>query len=183
MPDDQEIEELHHATTQAEAEVAGEPTPGDAEIARLREEAQRAYQDYLRAVADLDTFKRLAARQQQEAVARARREMLGVILSAADVLDRALRAGESATTDAVLEGIRLAHRQVLDLLAQHGVRPMETVGHAFDPRYHEAVGVGTPPPGAEDAFPPGTIVAEHQRGYLHHGEVLRPARVLVVREP
>lgn len=163
-----------------------EAEPGDAtaadEVARLRAEAQRNYDDYLRAVAELDTFKRLAARQRDEEVARVRRELLRAITTVADILERALATGEGATSDPVLDGIRLAQRQVLDLLAKHGVRPMEAVGQTFDPKYHEAVGVGAAPRGAEDAFPPGTIVAEQQRGYLHHDEVLRPARVLVVKE-
>lgn len=152
------------------------------ELDRQRGEARRYYQEYLRAVADLDNYRKVALRDRGEVVARARRDLLGVILQVADTLERAVAAGGGATSDPVVEGIRLAHRTVLEFLAQQGVRPMETIGRAFDPQYHEAVGVGRAPGGAEGAFPPGTITAEVQRGYLAGDEVLRPARVLVVKE-
>lgn len=148
-----------------------------AEVERLRSEAERNWQQFLHAAADLENYKKQAARQREDAVQRARQSLLAVILAVVDTLERAL---EHAGSDgaAILEGIRMAHRQVVDLLANMGVRPMEARGQPFDPRYHEAVDVVSP---EEWGVDPGTVVEEVQRGYLLDGEVLRPARVRVAK--
>ena len=157
-----------------------------AEVARLREEAERNWQQFLRTAADLENYRKQAARQREEAVAATRLAMLNVILSVVDTLERALEHAEGLSTHAdargtraaaaIVDGIRLAHRQVLDKLRSMGVRPMETIGTRFDPRLHEAV----------EAVPattaaPGTVVGEVERGYMQDGEVLRPARVRVAQ--
>jgi molecular chaperone GrpE len=148
-----------------------------AEVERLRSEAERNWQQFLHAAADLENYKKQAARQREDAVQRARHALLVVILAVVDTLERALdHAGSDGA--AILEGIRMAHRQVLDLLATMGVRPMEARGQPFDPRYHEAVDVVS---AEEHGVAPGTVVDEVQRGYLHNGEVLRPARVRVAK--
>jgi molecular chaperone GrpE len=151
-----------------------------ADVARLSEEAERNFQQFLRAAADLENYRKQAVRQREDAVAATRRAMLSVILTVVDNLERAL-AHANNTGDggaaAIVDGIRLAHRQVLDTLKTMGVRPMETVGQAFDPRVHEAVDAVPAPAGTQ----PGVIVGEVQRGYLLGDEVLRPARVRVAQ--
>lgn len=144
-----------------------------AEVARLTEEAERNWQQFLRAAADLENYRKQASRQRDDAVAATRRTLLIVILGVVDTLERAL---EHAGGAAITEGIRLAHRQVLDVLRTMGVRPMETAGRPFDPRVHEAV-EAVPAAGAAA----GTVVGEVQRGYLFGDEVLRPARVRVAQ--
>lgn len=179
-------------------ETNGEPSAGpgaseesvealQAEVARLSEEAERNRQQFLRAAADLDNYRKQAARQREEAVASTRRALLAVILGVADTLERALAhaggedgAGSSRSSEeavAIADGIRLAHRQVLDVLSRMGVRPMEALGKEFDPRFHDAVEAVA----AEGWASVGTVAAEIQRGYMLGGEVLRPARVRVAQ--
>jgi molecular chaperone GrpE len=175
----------------AEAPGAREGTASEtaeslrAEVVRLTQEAERNWQQFLRAAADLENYRKQAIRQREEAVASTRRTMLGVILGVVDTLERALQhtdngignqAGGGAAV-AIADGIRLAHRQVLDVLRTMGLRPMETVGQPFDPRVHEAVDAVA----ATGSTAPGIIVGEVQRGYLIGDEVLRPARVRVAQ--
>jgi molecular chaperone GrpE len=151
-----------------------------AEVARLTGEAERNWQQFLRAAADLENYRKQAARQREEAVAATRRVMFGIILTVVDTLERALNHADAAgngSAGAITDGIRLAHRQVLDTLKTMGVRPMESVGQFFDPRVHEAIDAVAAPEGIE----PGVIVGEIQRGYLIGEEVLRPARVRVAQ--
>jgi molecular chaperone GrpE len=153
-----------------------------AEAERAREEAERNWQQFLRAAADLENYRKQAIRQREDAVAATRRALLGVILGVVDVLERALEHAEgqgagAGNAVAIADGIRLAHRQVLDTLRSMGVRPMEVVGKPFDPHLHEAVEVVS----ADEGAPPETVVAEIQRGYLIGEEVLRPARVRVAQ--
>jgi len=149
-----------------------------AELARTKEEAERNWQQFLHAAADLENYKKQASRQREDAVQRARYSLLGVILTVVDNLERALEHGAGADGEKILEGIRMTHRHVLDVLARMGVTPMETTGRPFDPRFHEAVDTA---PHAEHGVEQGTIVAELQRGYMLNGEVLRPAKVRVAK--
>ena len=152
----------------------------EAEVRRYKAESEQHWQQFLRAAADLENYKKQAVRARDDAVERTRRAMLAVILSVVDNIERALEFGGRADdAGPILEGIRMTHRQALDLLANMGVRPFAAAGQSFDARYHEAVEVVPP----TDEHPAGTVVAEVQRGYLIGDEVLRPARVRVAREP
>ncbi|HYM69257.1 MAG TPA: nucleotide exchange factor GrpE [bacterium] len=151
---------------------------------RVREaqaEAQRNWQQFLHSAADLENYKKLAIRDRQDAVERTRREVLGVALGILDNLERALAfgTGHDGGGKALVDGLRMAHRQMLDQLAAIGVRPIESVGKPFDPRLHEAVGIA-PPQGRGQA--PGTVVAEVLRGYRLNDDILRPAKVTVASE-
>ncbi len=149
----------------------------EAEIARLKAEGEQNWRQFLHAAADLENYKKQAARARDDAVQRARRALLHVVITVVDNIERALAY---STEDAVpiVEGIQMTHRQVLEVLANMGVRPFESAGKPFDARYHEAVEVVPP----TDDHPAGHVVAEIQRGYMLGDEVLRPARVRVAQE-
>jgi molecular chaperone GrpE len=149
-----------------------------AAVARHKDEAERNWQQFLHAAADLENYKKQAARQRDDAVLHARRALLAVVLVVVDNLERALEHGAGDDGAKIIEGIRNTHRQVLDLLAGLGVTPMTAKGQTFDPRYHEAVDVVA---GERHDVAPGTVVEELQRGYLLNGEVLRHAKVRVAK--
>lgn len=146
-------------------------------VVRYKEEAERNWQQFLHAAADLENYKKQSARQREEAVQRTRAALLGVMLTVVDNLERAL-AHATGDPAALVEGIRMTHRQILETLSGLGVRPLETEGQAFDPRYHEAVDVAVH---TDAGVSPGTVIGELQRGYLLNGELLRPARVRVAK--
>src|SRR5712692_422186 len=149
-----------------------------AEVARYKEQADRNWQQFLHAAADLENYKKQAARQRDDAVQRTRQSLLAVVLDVVDDLERALEHSTSTDPDQIVAGIRMSHRKIVDLLASLGVRPMDTKGQMFDPRYHEAVDVV---PHTERGVEPGTIVEEIRRGYFMNGDVLRHARVRVAK--
>jgi molecular chaperone GrpE len=107
--------------------------------------------------------------------------MLSLVLGVLDNLERAMAFGGAADGPAkpLLEGIRMAHRQILDQIKALGVRPIEAAGASFDPRLHEAVAVV---PAEQAHQPAGTVAGEVLRGYLLNEDVLRPAKVAVVGE-
>lgn len=148
------------------------------QLARVKDEADRNWQQFLHAAADLENYKRQAVRQREDAVQRARFALLYIVLGVVDNLERALEHAPDARGNAIVEGIRMTHRQVLETLAGLGVRPMEAAGKPFDPKYHEAVDTV---PAAASGTDPGTVVADVQKGYLLNGEVLRPAKVRVAK--
>jgi molecular chaperone GrpE len=171
----------------AQAEPAAAVSPEQVaalreEVERYRQEAERNWQQFLHAAADLENYKKAAARMQQEAVERTRRQMLLVLLSAVDDLERAIqyaeRAAEGESAAGILDGLRMTHRSLLDNLRSLGVEPMPAAGERFDPARHEAVAVAS----AEEAgAEPGTVLEVVQQGYVWNGRVLRPARVRVAQ--
>ena len=91
-----------------------------------------------------------------------------LILPVLDNLQRALAAAKGSEEGDFLTGVEMIHRQLLDVLAQEEIRPIEALGQKFDPLLHEAVAAEE----TEDA-PEGTVLEEFLRGYLIGNRVLR----------
>jgi molecular chaperone GrpE len=158
-----------------------EPTP---EVEKLRaelelsqtlsREGQKKLEDlhdrWLRAVADLENYKKRAQKEREEVQKFGAEKLLKDLLPVLDNLDRALAA---APPDAPLtEGVRLVRQTFEAALARHGVKAFSAMGEPFDPARHEAL---MQVPTAEAA--PGTVVMEHARGFLLHDRLVRPAMV------
>jgi molecular chaperone GrpE len=94
------------------------------------------------------------------------------LLPVLDDLGRALESAEAHEEAELEEGVRLVHRQLVDVLAREGLSEIETNGR-FDPHVHEAL--LAQPSDAEE----GAIVDVIQKGYRLGDHVLRPARVIV----
>ena len=76
----------------------------------------------------------------------------------------------------VAQGIQAIYRNLLAVLDRHGVTRFNSVGEAFDPRFHDAIGTVD-----SDEMKPGTVAEEIQSGYRWGDELLRPARVRVAQ--
>ena len=94
-----------------------------------------------------------------------------------DNFDRALKLADSSKDfDKFVEGIKLIEGQLFKVLAKYGVKPIETVGKAFDPNLHEAVMEEE-----NNELPHHTIIDEFQGGFLLNERVIRPSKVKVSR--
>ncbi len=138
----------------------------------------------LRALAETENVRRIAAREKAEAsqyaVTKFARDMLGI----ADNFARALAAcppGVREAADpqikAVLDGIEATDRQLISTLEQHGVKVIDTADGKFDPNFHQAI--AEVPAGGK---PPGSIVDVVQTGYRIGDRLLRPSMVTVARK-
>lgn len=165
----------------AEAPVAGaargEPeTPS--EVERLRAELAAANDRQLRERAELENFKKRVARERMEALRFANEGLLRDLLPVIDNLQRALEhARTSREFEPIIAGVELVLRSFGETLERHGVKVVEARGAPFDPGRHEAIGH------VESDQPPNTVVDEHQRGYMLHDRLLRPALVTVGKAP
>jgi molecular chaperone GrpE len=148
---------------QSAAPGAGEPPAS--ELAAMREK-------YLRALADFDNYRKRVERERADTARSAVAEPLRGFLGVVDNLDRALRAGGSLAD--LRSGVEMIRRQTDDLLKQYGVEAVEAVGQPFDPAIHEAV-IRVEDPEVDEQ----TVSEEFQKGYRHHGRLLRPAMVKV----
>ena len=150
------------------------PTKAELEQRLAEAEAQRdEYLDDLRRVAaDFENFRKRAARDQENLVARAHERLVKELLPVLDDLERALEAAAEHEEAKLEEGVRLVGRQLRQTLEKEGLEEIETDGH-FDPHVHEAL--LSQPSEAED----GAVIQVLQKGYRLGDRVLRPARVVV----
>jgi len=156
-------------------------TPGDGATAEL-EEARRQRDEYLeqlqRARADFLNFQKRARTQadidRQYAVGSLASDLLPVL----DNLERATEAARASGSEAIVSGLDMVTKGLLDALARHDIEPIEALGRPFDPHWHEAL---MQQPDAE--HPEGTVVAELGRGYRIRDRVLRPTKVAVSVKP
>ncbi|HVS03577.1 MAG TPA: nucleotide exchange factor GrpE [Thermoanaerobaculia bacterium] len=166
-----------HGELLATARPRGAGDEDDAEgeamtIARLEEELAELRDRSIRTLADFDNFRKRAERERDELRRLTRSDMLRDFLPVLDNLERALSAGGSV--EDLKLGVEMTLKQFRDLLRQHGVVAVESVGAPFDPNVHEAVVRDED----RDAEVP-MVTEELQRGYTVQGRLLRPAMVRV----
>jgi len=152
---------------------AGAPA-AEAHLAELRAELAAIKDRWLRERAELENYKRRMTREKSEALRFGSESLLKDLIPVIDNLHRALdHARGSREVEPIVTGIELVLRGFDEVLERHGVRVVEAHGTPFDPNRHEAVGH------VESDAPPNTVIAEHQRGYVLHDRLLRPAMVTV----
>ncbi len=142
------------------------------ELAQAQREASENRDLYLRALAERENARKRLERLYEDRLAEAKRNLLRKVIAVADNLERALAHPEAGA--ALVEGVRLTHRQLQDLLRSEGVERIQTVGRPFNPAEEEAVAV------VEGPEPPGTVVGEELPGYRQGDYLIRPAHVRVV---
>jgi len=149
------------------------------ELEQLRKDAEESRDHYLRVLADFDNFRKRQREEVTRRISVAREDLLLKLLPIVDNFGRALQSAEQQHSyESMVEGVSLTLRQILDLLSQEGVQPVEAVGQEFNPELHEAVmRVET------DEYPEGTVIEELERGYTLDGRILRPSRVSVAVRP
>ena len=148
-------------------------------LAQCRQELAESKNDYLRAHADFDNFrKRLRAERDQE-FSRGSDRVLSDLLPIVDNFERALASvTDASTVESLRQGIELIYRNLLNLLERYQITPMEVEGKPFDPQYHDAI--ARVPTAHEEEH---TIIGQMQRGYLKNGDTFRPAKVAVAVRP
>ena len=162
---------------QAAAEATA-PGTLEAELAEARAKADEHWNSYLRAVAETDNVRKRAQRDVEAASRYAIERFAGDLLEARDSLELGLAVGPGADPARLFEGMEATLRLVDRAFEKAGLQLVDPAGQPFNPELHEAMATQ---PSAE--HPPGTVVAVVQKGYVLNGRLLRPARVLVSREP
>ena len=146
------------------------------ELKKRKKESKENYDRYLRAAADLDNYRKRAARERADIVKYGKEDLIRDILPFLDSLDRALEHKDTDDAQAFRDGVALIQEQLLCCLKKHGVERIESVGVNFDPNIHEAL-MQMESPDHED----NQVVSEMEKGYLLNGRLIRPSRVCVCK--
>jgi len=183
LPPAEDAEETPAAGEAGEGEAGAEgaqeePVDPAEEIARLQELCEQERDSHLRAVAELQNFKRRSARELAERLQFANQQLIAQLLPVVDDLERVLACDSDSTcVEDIIGGVRLVIEQLHRVLQSFGVERIEPDQERFDPSLHEAVALVETPDVAE-----GTILQVDAPGYRLHDRVLRPARVVVAKE-
>lgn len=127
-----------------------------------------------RAQADYQNFKRRNQQTRTEAYDDGVRETITALLPVVDNLERAIAASEGEN-EALISGVKMTYKQMIDALARLGLEEVPAVGEMFDPDIHNAVMKS-----AEGE--PGTVLEVFEKGYRVKGRMIRYAMVKIAVE-
>ena len=171
------------ATPATEDETAVEVQPDSISVEELQDLKTRAakadenWDKYLRAVADLDNYRKRVGREKEELARFTSERVVAALLPALDNLERAIEAAQAhgAENSSLLEGLTQVYNQFRRTLMEFGLQEVIAgAGQPFDPNLHEAVSQVESAEHAE-----GHVIEQLQRGYKLADRLLRPARVVV----
>ena len=155
---------------------------GFGEIEALRSERDDMRDRFMRALADTENIRKRGERERREAEQYGGSKLARDLLPVYDNLKRAIDTvgdEQRAVAGAVIEGIELTMRELINVLTRHGVVPIvPQAGEAFDPQMHQAM-FEAPMPGTKA----GDIIQVMTEGFLLHDRLLRPAQVGVSSTP
>lgn len=150
-----------------------------AESNKKAEEFEAKYKDakddYVRLMAEFETFRRRSAEDRLNLVSSASADTIKGLLPVLDDFERAIAMLAQSSDDAAKEGTDLIYNKLMSFLKTKGLSVIEAKGQKFDVDFHEAV---TQFPAPDESMK-GMVIDVVQTGYLLNGKVLRYAKVVV----
>ena len=152
-------------------------------IDKLNEEISSLKDQRLRAIAELENFRKRAEKDQSDALKYGISNFAKEIINISDNIERAQssipeEAKNNETIKPVIEGIDLIAQSVVTTFEKIGIKKIESLNEKFDHNLHQAMMEIE-----NDDLEPGTIVQELIPGYTLHDRLLRPAMVGVSKKP
>ena len=152
-------------------------------IDKLNEEISSLKDQRLRAIAELENFRKRAEKDQSDALKYGISNFAKEIINISDNIERAQssipeEAKNNETIKPVIEGIDLIAQSVVTTFEKIGIKKIESLNEKFDHNLHQAMMEIE-----NDDLEPGTIIQELIPGYTLHDRLLRPAMVGVSKKP
>ena len=184
-----EDQNLENPTSEKEEQVSEEPKDQEeAEISpedlveKLNEEITSLKDQRLRAIAELENFRKRAEKDQSDALKYGISNFAKEIINIRDNIERAQssisdEAKNNEAIKSVIEGIDLIAQSVVSTFEKIGIKKIESLNEKFDHNLHQAMMEIE-----NEELEPGTIVQELIPGYTLHDRLLRPAMVGVSKK-
>ena len=152
-----------------------DPAPDlDALLRKAEEEVAGLKDAWLRARAELENVRKVAAADVAKAHRYAAEKFAGDLLPVKDALEQTLAAA-GATPEQLRAGVELTLKELRLAFERAQVAELDPTGQKFDPHRHQAMQM------VDADLPPNTVVQVFQKGYVLHDRVLRPAMVAVAK--
>jgi molecular chaperone GrpE len=185
MPEPETTDPLKNTTAAQPDPAKGAPVPADAKpaddaLVAAKAEAAANYDKFMRAVADLENFRRRAVREKDELKQIVTGRVLEDLLPALDNLALGLAAAKQPNADlkTLVGGIDMVLAQLRSALAGHGLKEINPAGQPFDPHQHESI---SHQPSAD--VKEENVLTVVRTGYSLNGRLLRPAAVILSSGP
>jgi molecular chaperone GrpE len=151
----------------------------DQKLRNAEEDLKNTYDRLLRVSAEFENYKKRTSREMEEYRKYANEALISALLPAVDNLERAVESSKEGVADSrsLLEGVGLTLSDLIKILEKFHVKPIDAIGEAFDPNFHQAI-MQEP----SDEHPENTILQEMQKGYMIHNRLLRPSMVVVSKK-
>jgi len=177
-----EIENHENENTDESPNEGGTPVSDEDTILRLNEEISDLKDQRLRAIAELENFRKRAEKDQSDALKYGVTNFAKEIINIRDNIERAQSSisDEVKTNEAVksvVEGLDLIAQATASTFEKIGIKKIESINQKFDHNLHQAMMEME-----KDDIEPGTIVQELLPGYTLHDRLLRPAMVGVSKK-
>jgi molecular chaperone GrpE len=143
------------------------------ELKSSKAEAVENYDKYLRAVAELDNFKKRAMKERSDIMKYQGERIFVDLLEIVDDFERALQHAESDAGQ-LKSGLELILKRFNSILTKWEVKGESAIGKQFDPNLHNALS-RVPAPGTAS----GTILAELKKPYFYKDKLIRHGDVMV----
>ncbi|PIE14986.1 MAG: nucleotide exchange factor GrpE [Rhodobacterales bacterium] len=172
-----DIEELEAELDRIEEDEAQDVDP----LEQLRAERDEYKNRFMRALADAENSRKRSERDRREAENYGGSKLARDMLPVYDNMKRAIEAasGEQQASGALIEGVELTMRELLNVFAKHGITIISPeIGERFDPNIHESM-FEAPLPQTQA----GDIIQVSSDGFMLHDRLLRPAQVGVSSTP
>jgi molecular chaperone GrpE len=168
-----------------ETAVLPETTAGLAELEQLKEllgaaeeRGRNHWEQYLRAVAELDNVRKRAQRDVENASRYGLEKFAQEMLPVKESLDLAVENAGRVDAQGLIAGQQATQQLLAKAFERLGITEVNPLGRPFDPAEHEAVLVQE-----STTAEPDSVIQVVQRGYRLNGRLLRPARVIVAKPP
>lgn len=194
MADEKDMKQQETAATEAQNETEAAETPKaevkdkkksrreekkDEEcrkqIEELTDKLAKEKNDYLRLMAEFETFRRRSAEERLKLVSSAAGDTVKGMLPVLDDCERAMEMLAGSSDEAAKEGTSLIYNKLMEYLKSLGLEKIEAKGEVFDTDFHEAVTQISA--GSEEMK--GRVIDVIQTGYTFNGKILRYAKVVV----
>ncbi|MBP9000944.1 MAG: nucleotide exchange factor GrpE [Lachnospiraceae bacterium] len=186
--------EVNEAETDADASVSDVPseeTPGsdakdekcgckkgkkDKKLDALESKNAELEDRVKRQMAEFENFRKRTEKEKSTMFDMGARSVIEKLLPVVDNFERGLASITEEQRGPVYDGMNMIYKQLMDELDKMDVKPIEALGQPFDPNLHNAVMQVE-----SEEFESGVVAQELQKGYTHHGSVVRHSMVSVVK--
>ncbi len=148
------------------------------DLEQAKKLADENWDQFLRAKADLDNFRRRSERDLENSRKYGLEKFSAEMLPLKDSMEMGLTAVKEDNQDInkIQEGMELTLKMFNSLLEKHEIKELNPLGETFNPKFHEAMSMAE-----SDEYEPNTIMFVFQKGYSLSDRLIRPAKVIVVK--
>ncbi len=172
----------HDDEIDSSAPNGGDENPSSApqeEAASALADLARMKNEYLYLRAEFDNFRKNSIKERSQLIRYGGEPILRDLLDVVDNFDRALSVEVSPETfDSFKQGVVMTANELKNTLQKFGIKEQDPTGQPFDPAIHEAL--SSEP---TDKMASGHVFKVFRKSYLLHDKMIRPAQVIVSREP